>query len=260
MMKNSIYILVICAAFLASVYAECSATVTATARGGDGYFEIGGVPHQIYDISVSNTGTEKISSLFAFFGYPSGNSLYSTWNYDGTNGEINLYGGLGAEQDPFNGAGFILAGGATPTVAFVTPICNSTTGPTSGPTVGPTSTPTVGPTSTPTVGPTSGPSTCNVVASLVLAASWTTDGVNYASYQVLIENKGQCPLTAYVTSFALNGGEIYDKWNMESALGGYAITGFGDALNAGDSYGGAGFNVRNAGVTQITPYGSNCQC
>lgn len=36
----------------------------------------------------------------------------------------------------------------------------------------------------------------------------------------------------YIFSYLIVG-EIYDSWNLESALGGYAITGFGEVLHAG---------------------------
>jgi hypothetical protein len=95
-------------------------------------------------------------------------------------------------------------------------------------------------------------------------------------------------LTHFTTGFGffpVGGAQIISTWNLVSELGGYSVTGFGSVLHAGkftilfpyiiyvlyniihllikyigDTYGGAGFNVKNATSAQVQPYGSVCQC
>lgn len=91
-----------------------------------------------------------------------------------------------------------------------------------------------------------------------------SEGRNTSVYRLTLTNVGPCALTDYVTSFALGGGEILSSWNLESARGGYLVSGYGGTLAAGASYSGAGFILarpqESVGDVYATPYGANCAC
>jgi len=101
----------------------CSAFITANARHGSAWvYE--GIPFQLYDITAANTGSCPITSLFGLFGFNSSGSITQEWNYDQTTGEITSFGSALEPANSFVNAGFVLAGGVTPTLAFTTPKCD----------------------------------------------------------------------------------------------------------------------------------------
>lgn len=256
---KTLLLLVVCAALLLCVNGQCTATASAKARAG-ATWQINGVTFQIYDITATNTGTQTITSLFALFGFPAGNAVTQSWNYDSTTGQITNFGGNLFPGASFNGAGFILSGGGTPTLAFITPNCGGATqaptqAPTQGPTQAPTQGPTQGPTQAPTQGPTQAPGNCtsrvNVIKRTGPSSNFTENGVPAQIWDLLFTNTGTghvSAITISITPAANTTVNQNNKWNLvfNSAANSYSVQLFNALFAPNSTYTGAGFVVDGA--------------
>jgi len=135
-----------------SASGTCTSSISAVARSGASW-TAGGVAHQIYDITVYNTGSCEITSLYGLYGFPSPGEVIQAWNYNQSTGEIFNFAALQTGQSAT--AGFVLAGGVSPSLAFNRPKCPSSCAGSSNPTVAPTATP------APSAGTSCGSSQCS---------------------------------------------------------------------------------------------------
>lgn len=264
---KTLLLLVVCAALLLCVNGHCTATASAEARPGANW-RINGVNNQIYDIFVKNTGTQTILTLFAFFGFPSNNSVTQAWNYDSTTGQILNFGGSLAPGQTFNGAGFVLTGSGTPTLAFITPNCGGTQAPTQrptqsptqGPTQAPTQGPTQGPTQAPTQGPTQAPGNCSARVQTIKRtgpnSNFTENGQPAQIWDLVFTNTGTRSVNAItitITPAVNTSVNQNNKWNLvfNSSANNYAAQLFNALFLPNSQYTGSGFVVD--GATSSSP-------
>jgi len=73
--------------------------------------------------------------------------------------------------------------------------------------------------------------------------SWEEGDIHYQIWDINATNEGTCPLTRIVGFFSAGAGFISQSWNYDSSSG--LITGYGDVLEPGQSFTGAGFILAN---------------
>jgi len=90
--------------------ATCRIAVSFTARSGSGSsWTNDGIQYQIYDISVTNIGTQT-AKTFLSFSDALNNYVFSSWNYNANDGSFSNFGGSLAAGSTWQGAGIIFKG------------------------------------------------------------------------------------------------------------------------------------------------------
>lgn len=257
-------ILALLFAFSVAVNASCSASASIAARSGARWVT-GDKTFQLYDLTVTNDGSCTLNNVGLSLGLPSGAAITEHWNLLADNLYYLLQNfpadGINAGS-AFNGAGFVVsmptasADAAAPiSVQVYGAACPSKCSASSSSDEASSDDSSAAP--APAVD-------CTIVATVekdTTAQSWTdAQGRTVSVYRLKIQNTGTSALKDYVTSFAAGvNAEIVSVWNLESARGGYLVSGFGESLPAGATYTGAGLIIANAAETvTATPYGSNC--
>jgi len=249
----------------------CSVTATIAIRPSASWTD-GGNTNQIYDVTVTNNGICPVDNVGLQFGLPSGAIISDQWNMmaDDLYYMLDNFGNTIQVGGMFNAAGIVVS----------TPIGTPASGPVTSNVYGSacprscmssasssesSSAATESSSSSATTESSSAPSSGTCSATAVIAkdtstASWTDDqGRTVAVYRLTITNNGECPINNYVLSFGYGTASVVSMWNLQSALGGYQVTGFGDSLPAGASFSGAGLILAGAPDTvSADVYGSAC--
>lgn len=190
----------------------CTLTATVNARSG-GSWTTNGISYQIYDMTITNTGSCPITSAFVLFNIPAGSTIAEWWNYDPTTGFVSDYGTL-APAASYTGAGIVVTNGGVPTVQSTSSsVCSASC-------TGSTPPPTNAPTSPPTNGPTSGPidSHCQLSVTQTrrsgAGSTWVTGSNTYQIYDLVFTNTGTENMLAAVFSEGLPVGYPSSFWQL----------------------------------------------
>lgn len=249
----------------------CSVTATIAIRTSASWTE-GTNTNQIYDITVTNNGVCPVDNVGLNFGLPSGAVISDKWNLmaDELYYLLENFGSSIQVGSMYNAAGIVMS---MPTGSVFSSVSVTVYGAAcprecmnSAPVESSSAPVPVDSSSAPApVDSSSAPSSGTCSASAVLTkdastASWTdAQGKINSVYRLTVTNNGECPLKDFVLSFGLNTATVVSMWNLQSALGGYQVTGFGDGLPAGASFSGAGLIIAGASdVIASDVYGSAC--
>jgi len=245
-----------------TVIESCSSIITWVARSG-GAWEENGLSYQTYDITVTNNGSCTINNLIGVFSlHPTAAFISEAWNYNITTGEIGGFGGFLSPGQVFVGAGFVLAGGAGPTLSLNSPSCPGGCGShpiaTSAPSVAPTSTVPTSVPSTPTAAAPTSATRCSVTVVITARpyASFLLNGVPAQIYDLDVINSGSSTVSDLIITISLAPATIIvqdNKWNLEQGTDNkYSVLTYG-GLTAGATYHGAGFVLAGTAASTATP-------
>lgn len=213
-MRNNLLSVGLVCLFVCNILAQtCSLSASIAARPGASWVT-NGVSQQIFDISITNTGSCSFSAATVALSLPSGSSISESWNIDSTTFLVSGFGTLNAGAT-YAGAGIVISHGGVPTISSSSATCNS---PCSGSTSAPTSAPTPAATSAPTSAPTNAPASCQLSVSQTRRTStdgsWTSGEFTYQIYDLAFTNTGSKTLTyaQYIHSFMV--GYPSSHWNL----------------------------------------------
>eukprot|EP01113_Clastostelium_recurvatum_P027149 TRINITY_DN3270_c0_g1_i1.p1 TRINITY_DN3270_c0_g1~~TRINITY_DN3270_c0_g1_i1.p1 ORF type:complete len:449 (+),score=116.88 TRINITY_DN3270_c0_g1_i1:135-1481(+) len=252
---------------------SCAASVVLTARSG-GSFATGSGMSQIYDATITNSGSCGITNIILQLALPANGQITSSWNLVDNGGlryTVTSYEGLLPAGSTVN-AGFIVNFPNTQTIpAGVTAAASTTTCPDScsapGTGTGSGSATTGSEPSPVTTGlpsSTTGsqqPAGCTVSSTTTARAGSSFQSGSGVSqiYDIVVTNSGSCAVNNIILTASLpSGASIQSTWNLNLNAGGglsYTVTSYEGTLPAGSSVN-AGFIV-NFPNTQTVPAGVN---
>eukprot|EP01113_Clastostelium_recurvatum_P027150 TRINITY_DN3270_c0_g1_i2.p1 TRINITY_DN3270_c0_g1~~TRINITY_DN3270_c0_g1_i2.p1 ORF type:complete len:450 (+),score=117.88 TRINITY_DN3270_c0_g1_i2:135-1484(+) len=250
---------------------SCAASVVLTARSG-GSFATGSGMSQIYDASITNSGSCGITNIIIQLALPANGQITSSWNLVDNGGlkyTVTSYEGLLPAGSTVN-AGFIVNFPNTQTIpAGVTAAASTTACPAScsAPGTGSGSATTGSEPSPVTTGlpsSTTGsqqPAGCTVSSTTTARAGSSFQSGSGVSqiYDIVVTNSGSCAVNNIILTASLpSGASIQSTWNLNLNAGGglsYTVTSYEGTLPAGSSVN-AGFIV-NFPNTQTVPAGVN---